>query len=75
MGNIKTDWRSLLGTDALNDLMTIKMSDLKLESTNVLCEALNLWYKAKPRRKVEPHGTHVMKKSQKFSQRMRTLTN
>ena len=63
MGNIKTDCRSNLNTDHLNDLMTIKLSDATIDSTDLLVKAIDKWYNDSKytRRFVEPHGTHVMK--------------
>lgn len=66
MGNIKTDWRSVLTTDNLNSLMTVKLSNCNLYSSNVICKAVELWYSQckAPRRFVALHGTHNKKKSQ-----------
>ena len=60
MGNIKQI------TDNLNSLMTVKLSNCNLYSSNVICKAVELWYSQckAPRRFVALHGTHNKKKSQ-----------
>jgi len=60
MGIVKSDFRSALGADHLTDLMTIKLSGVKLETFNPE-PALANWWAAKKRRMVKPHGAHLTK--------------
>ena len=66
MGRIKSDWRSVLSNDSLNDLMIVRLSNKNIKSYNV-SRAVSLWWSKTARRLTAPHGPHKMKKSNERS--------
>lgn len=66
MNRIKSDWRSTLNNESLNDLMTIEMSEKNLCSFDPT-RSVSLWWKdgniTTGRRLVACHGSHKMSTS------------
>lgn len=62
MNRIKSDWRSRLNEDSLNDLMTVSMSPYTITNFDPM-PAIKLWWLAsnKPRRLVDAYGPHQTK--------------
>ena len=59
---IKSDWRSCLDNDSLNDLMLVARTHKDTKSYDP-SKSVSLWWKSAGRRYTDPHGPHNMSKS------------